>query len=235
MLDLFKSYSPLFYIYTYKEENTLGTVDAPIFVYKQIEKTAEEVNVEDNQPKVEEEKKENQFVKDMKNIVKNKYHFIFIVVSTFLFSFAASVGYCNVVIGKNIAALFFICAFVGVFLNTFVYKDYFEVKSIKNRLFPYSLVFNFVGIGLGIAATSLYHSFDKSGVKEAVTTKSLVLINILMCVIMVTVTVAFAFLLNYLFKKFGWFQKKEEPAKENKQEKPIQEEQKEENENKAEL
>ena len=152
------------------------------------------------------EKKESQLkqyiVVDLKNIKKNKYHFIFLVVSSFLFGFAMSVGYCNAMIGKTIASLFFVCAFVGVFLNTYVFADYFKERGIKDRLFVYSIIFDIAGGLVSLLATYIFYITDKGEINNNVPMSNIVGITIGLVFAMIAVSISLAYLIDYLELKY---------------------------------
>ena len=223
-LDIVKNLKPYFLIYQCKSGNILSQeafasllnekgLDNVELFYR--EKTEEVVEAPKEEVKQESNVKENKFKADLRAIKENKYHFIFVVVSTFLFGFASAVGYCNAAIQKPIAALFFICAGIGMFLDTFVYKDYFAEKKITNRLFFYSVGFNFVGVLLSFGASLIFYSLDKSGVKTAVSAKNLVLISLGMCAAMIVLSIAIAFAIQFVLDRFAP-KKKEKPKKDNK-------------------
>ena len=177
-------------------------------------------------------KLKNYLSMDLENIKKNKYHFIFLVVSSFLFGFASSVGFCNAMIGKLITILFFVCAAVGLFLNTYVYLDFFRERKIKDRLFIYSIIFNILGVGIAIGSTMLFYYFDNTGVKEAVDVKLLAGISIAMSLGSIALAIGLAYLIsiierNLKAKKLESKPVEETPSEqqveENKEEAPIEE------------
>ena len=140
-------------------------------------------------------------VMDVTNIKKNKYHFIFLTVSSFLFGFAASVGFCNAMIGKPISALLFVCAGVGIFLNTYVFIDYFKEFKFRDRLFVYSIIFEIIGYGLSAGATFIFYSLDKGEINANVNASLLAGIGAAMSVVMIILSISIAYLVDFIERK----------------------------------
>ena len=189
--------------------------EEPVIEEKKEETPAkEEVAPVEETPVVEEKKEKpskqkddkfkefkNYVMMDINNIKKNKYHFIFLTISSFLFGFASSVGFCNAMIGKLITILFFICAAVGLFLNTYVYVDYFKEFKVKSRMFVYSVLFNILGIGVSLGAAMIFYALDKSDIKTTVSAGMLVGITAAMSVISILLAVTIGYLVVYFERK----------------------------------
>lgn len=201
-----------------KEKKENATETTSIAVDKKDEEIIkEEVPVVEPTPVVEEnkqpseEKKEskikeiykNYIAIDVDNIKKNKHHFLFLSISSFLFGFASSVGFTNALIQKTISILFFVCAGVGAFLMTFIYVDYLKIKKLKDKMFVYSILFNTIGIAVAIGATMIFYSLDQSGIKGAITVGKLIGFTIGTGYVAIIVTVALAVLIDFLQKKYG--------------------------------
>ncbi len=229
LFKIIKEYNPYFLIYHEKNgfplrlhelKDLLASLEysdeiSVLFINKDAvfdepvkEEKKKEVKAPQEEKQIEtklENKKSNEFknhlVMDLDNIKKNKYHFIFLVVSSFLFGFASSVGYCNALLGKLITILFFICAGVGLFLDTYVYLDFFRERKIKDRLFPYSILFNVFGIVLAIGSTMLFYFLDNTGVKAIVSAGVLVGIGIGMSFGSVLISVCLAYLIVFIGRK----------------------------------
>lgn len=212
LFDLIKEYNPYFMVYqakngfplTQEEMKELSFVDT---IY--LERVVEENPVIEEKPQEVPQNEENtgkksfkeQAKADLKSIAKNKYHFIFLTVSAFLFGFASSIGFCNAMLGKPIAALFFVCAGVGIFLNTYVFIDYFKEFKIKERLFVYSMIFEVIGYGLSVAATFIFYSLDKGEIKNAVSATLLFGVSIGMFLAMALVSISVAYVIDMLQAK----------------------------------
>ena len=149
-------------------------------------------------------------VMDIGNIRKNKYHFIFLTVSAFLFGFASSIGFCNALLAKAICALFFVCAGVGVFLNTYVFVDYLKERTYKDRLFVYSLIFEVIGFGLSYGATFIFYGLDKGEIKNGVNASLLAGVTAAMCFGMACFSIGVSYLIDFIERKV-----KAKKAKEN--------------------
>ena len=208
MIEILKEYNPYFVVFNvrngvYSKEDIQKLIKEQGLDSVQSFYNEEQETVEEAKALVAEEKKsENWFVTDLQRIKKNKYHFIFLTVSAFLFGFAFSVGFCNAKIGKLIALLFFVCAGVGLFLDTYVYLDYFKEKTIKDRLFVYSLIFNVIGMLIALATTMIFYSIDNSEIKTAISGKLLVGIEIGGTLLSLAFSVGVGYLIAYLQKKF---------------------------------
>ena len=208
LFSVFKSYNPYFAIYQSKSEsaldvNSLREINKNIpILYLEYKKEKVELSPEEKEKQEEidfnnrkDRKLGETLLFDLKNIKKNKYHFLFLTVSSFLFGFAASIGYCNALLGKLICILFFVCAAVGVFLNTYVYHDYFLTRKIKDRLFIWSIIFDVIGLGLALGATLLFHHFDKGGIYEAASAGKVALITIIMQLVMFIFSISIGYLI----------------------------------------
>ena len=222
-----------------KEENTENTQETSSFgnskfamffknlihkVIKPKEKPAEEnKDSSTNEGEVKEAapKKENKFgyyVKvDLQRVRSNKFHFLFLLISSFLFGFASEVGLCNALIAKPIAALFFVCAGVGIFLNTFVFIDYFKEFKFKDRLFIYSIITNIFGSGLSVLATYLFYISDKGQINSTVSFPLVTGIGLGMCGGMTIIAIGLGYLIDVIELKI----------KSRKDEKPQPKEEKE--------
>lgn len=231
LLTLIKEYHPYFVIYEPKDEYHLSLDEireiyplgeTPLLYVPYVEQkevVKEEAPKEVTQKKDEKEidvsklsgfdKFKAQAKLDIKNIIKNKYHFIFLTISTFLFGFASSVGLCNAIIGKTISILFFVCAGVGLFLGTYIYIDYFKERKIKDRLFIYSVLYNLLGYLISLLASYLFYNFDKGEIKSHISSKLLVGSSLGMGIAMIIISIALGFIINY-------FKPKKENSKESK-------------------
>lgn len=214
LVKLVNEYEPIYSRYISRSENFLNEEEI-----KSILPNAEfEINIPEPTPapltEREIEEKEKQGFKDKKDkklkdylifdirsIKRNKYHFIFLLISSFLFGFAAALGYCNVVLNKLIYLVFFLCAGAGVFLNTYCYYDYFEVRNIKDRLFVYVVLDNLIGTAIAIGLTLIFHSINNGGIKEASTASNLAIVTLLMEFGMIAFSIITAYLINFFIKR----------------------------------
>ena len=208
LFEVVKEFNPYFIVYRAKDGIPLSLdnlkelnielptfyVDAPIKV---------EEPTKDEEPVKEESKKEKYnfkaaLKKDSELLKKNKYHFLFLTVASFLFGFAISVGYCNNMVAKMIAILFYVCSFIGVFLNVFIYMDNYKNGHYKDRMLIMSVLFNVLGVALSIGASVIFYNLDKNGIKDVLTLKKLILFNGGLGVAMIIGSMALALLIRKL-------------------------------------
>lgn len=180
-----------------KEETPIEEEVAPIEEAPVVEEKEKPSKQKDNKFK----EFKNYVMMDINNIKKNKYHFIFLTVSSFLFGFASSVGFCNAMIGQLITILFFICAAVGLFLNTYIYVDYFKEFKFKSRMFIYSILFNILGMGVSLGAAMIFYTLDKSDIKTVVSAEMLVGVTTAMSVISILLAVTIGYAVVYFERK----------------------------------
>ncbi len=143
----------------------------------------------------------NYIALDINNIKKNRYHYLFLSISSFLFGFASAVGFANVLIQKTIAILLFFGAFIGLFLMTFIYIDYLKIKKLKDKMFIYSILFNIIGIAFAIAVTMLFYQLDQSGIKDIIGTGKLICFVIGTGFLAIIIAVTLAYLIYSAKKK----------------------------------
>lgn len=199
-LSILDEYQPIMFVYVQKNEHYLDleslrdsySGNVTFFV---IEKKQEGmVTSEYREKKKVKEKKKFSLIYFFAPIKENKYHFIFLAVATFLVGFAFAIGIYNAKLSKGIAVLFFICSFAGLFLNTYIYLDYFKTKELKDPLFRYSVAFNTIGLVLSVFAFWIYYSIDKSEGKEATNLVTLMIIGFLVGLGLTALTVGIALL-----------------------------------------
>ena len=203
-LSILDEYHPYMYLYVQKNDYYLTPDElkeiyqgsAPVFI---IEKEKEEVPAsykEEHNDNKNKEKKKFSLKEFILPIKQNKYHFLFLSISSFLVGFASSIGIFNSILNKGIAVLFYICAFIGAFLQTFIYYDYFKEKGIKDINFRYSLFFSILGSLLSMGAYSIYHTIDKSEGKENVSIVLLMLLAVFISIGLVALSVTIGYLIT---------------------------------------
>lgn len=134
-------------------------------------------------------------------IRENKYHFMFLIISSFLIGFSGAVGIFNSIVGKTIAVLFFICAIVGSALNTFIYVDFFKNDKIKSKNFAYSILSNFIGEMLSIVGFVIFYAVDTSENKKLANEGLLIFLSIAVLAVMVALTITIAYFIDKSKKK----------------------------------
>ena len=97
----------------------------------------------------------------IKVIKKDKFHFLFALVSTFLIGFTLSIGIYNAYAGKLICIFFFICSVAGSFLNFMIYKDAFKTNELKSPYLITTIMSSIIGLGLSIGAYFIFKVTSK--------------------------------------------------------------------------
>lgn len=119
------------------------------------------------QPNQEEEAKETsfKFENPFKVIAKEKFHFLFAFVASFLIGFALSSAIFNIYAKNMIYIFFFICAFGGMFLNAFIYYDTTKAHRLISMYGILTIILSLVGFGASIGGYILYKSLAKDAPK----------------------------------------------------------------------
>ena len=207
--EILDEYHPYMYLYVQKNDYYL-TIDelkeiyqgsSPIFIIEKEKEEAPTSYKEERNDNKNKEKKKISLKEFILPIKQNKYHFLFLSISSFLVGFASSIGIFNSILNKGIAVLFYICAFIGAFLQTFIYYDYFKEKGIKDINFRYSLFFSILGSLLSMGAYSIYHTIDKSEGKENVSIVLLMLLALFISIGLVALSVGIGYLITKKNKK----------------------------------
>ena len=175
-VELVNQYHPLLFVYAAQgdlalEETNLKELGIKQTFYLKLEK--EEKKQEPTRKSIKEVLKE-----DLQAIKRFKYHFIFIVVSSFLFGFAITVGFYNALASRMIAIFFFVCALFGLLLNTSISVDYFEVHKFKERLFIYKILFNLLGLLISVIGVLIFFSVNKGEAPSIIALGKLIAFNI---------------------------------------------------------
>ena len=206
-LKILDEYHPYIYLYVEKRDYPLSMDELKevyegqlTFLY------APKVVDEEETPKEEEgkiyiEKKKFSIKEFVKPIKKYKYHFMFLSISTLLIGFALSLAIFNSMLAKGIAALFYICAFIGAFLNTYIYFDYFKKNTFKDKLFIYSICFNTLGLLISALLYLGYNAIDKTEGKENLSMGLIIGMSILATIIITMLSIGLAFLIRKSKKK----------------------------------
>lgn len=134
-------------------------------------------------------------------IKENKYHYLFLIVSAFLLGFSSSIGLFNAILGKSIAALFFVCALVGAALNTFIYMDFLKRENIKSLNFCYSVVSNLLGAIFSIVGFVIFYAVDTSENKTSANQGMIIGLGLLILLVFVAITILIAYFVTKRKKK----------------------------------
>ena len=112
-------------------------------------------------PKEKVKKEKFKFVNPIPIITKDKFHFLFALIATFLIGFTASIGIHDAYAGKMLCIFFFICALAGSFLNFMIYKDTFKNNRVVSFYSLLTLLSSLIGVGLSIGAYALFKAISK--------------------------------------------------------------------------
>lgn len=129
-------------------------------------------------------------------IKKDKFHFLFALVATFLIGFTLSIGIYNAYAGKLICIFFFICSLAGAFLNFMIYKDAFKTNKLSSPFAITTIIFSIIGLGLSIGGYYIFKVTSKEVL--AITPHILMIIAIILAVYLISSSTPL--LINY-FKK----------------------------------
>ena len=149
--------------------------------------TAKENNEETKEPK---EKKGNGFLNKVKSylfnpisvIKKDKFHFLFALIATFLIGFTLSIGIFNAYAGKLICIFFFICSLAGSFLNFMIYKDAFKTNKFGSPFVTTTIISSVIGLGLSIGGYYIFKATSNEVL--AITPHILMILGIVLFVYM---------------------------------------------------
>lgn len=117
-------------------------------------------------------------------IKKDKFHFLFALVATFLIGFTLAIGIYNAYAGKLICIFFFICSLAGSFLNFMIYKDAFKVNKLKSPFVITTIISSMIGFGLSIGGYYIFKVTSKEVL--AVTPHILMIIAIILVVYLIS-------------------------------------------------
>ena len=196
-------------IYVSLIENNAVIVKGETPECKPVKKNEKAENVEivkeKDEPVKSKEKGDDNFFKKIKSklfnpipvIKKDKFHFLFALIATFLIGFTLSIGIFNAYAGKLICIFFFICSLAGAFLNFMIYKDAFKTYELKDPFVITTIIASAIGIGLNIGG---YYIFKvTSNEVLAVTPHILMILGIILFVYMVSSSIPL--LIDYLKKR----------------------------------
>ena len=150
------------------------------------------------QPNQEEEAKETsfKFENPFKVIAKEKFHFLFSFVATFLIGFTSSIAIYNIYASNMIYIFFFICALAGMVLNAFIYYDTTKAHKLVSMYGVLTILCSLIGFGGSIGGYILFKNLNKDAPK--VLPKMWLILLVILCLCVIS---AFASLLIKLIKK----------------------------------
>lgn len=120
-----------------------------------------------NKGKKEIEEQENKEAKKFKFfnplplLKKDKFHFIFALIATFLIGLTLSIAIYDAYAGKMLCIFFFICSLAGAFLNFMIYKDTLKASNIKSPFFILTAISSVIGLGISIGGYFIFKLLSK--------------------------------------------------------------------------
>ena len=130
-------------------------------------------------------------------IKKEKFHFLFAFIATFLLGVTLAIGIFDAYGGKMICIFFFICSLAGAFLNFMIYKDTYKQSGFKSLFNIVTVSFSVIGLGIGFA---IYMVF-KAITKEAPTVQPHVLMIIGLMLLVYLISMSLPLLVLYIKEK----------------------------------
>lgn len=101
------------------------------------------------------------FLNPIPIIKKDKFHFLFALIATFLIGFTLSIGIYNAYAGKLICIFFFICSLAGSFLNFMIYKDAIKEYPLKSSFMLVTAISSVIGMGISIGGYYIFKATSK--------------------------------------------------------------------------
>ena len=131
-------------------------------------------------------------------IKKDKFHFLFALVATFLIGFTLSIGIYNAYAGKLICIFFFICSLAGMFLNFMIYKDAFREYPVKNSFVATTAISSLFGLGISIGGYFIFKATSNEVL--AVSPHIMMILGVIFAVYLASSSLPL--LVDYLIKKW---------------------------------
>lgn len=132
-----------------------------------------------------------------KIIKKEKYHFLFSFVATFLLSVTLGIGIFDAYAGKMICIFFFICSLAGSFLNFMIYKDTYKQGGFKTLFNLITIIFYVIGFAAGFG---VYMAF-KAITRDAPAVQPHVLMIIGLMILVFALSMSLPLLVLYIKEK----------------------------------
>ena len=196
------TYNHLFVVYFANGEFALSKEDFSndgfvFFGEKKIEEKKE--NVEEVIKEKEEKTPSNKVVDFFSPLAKEKVHFIFALVASFLISFTISIGIYNAYAQKMIMLFFFACSLVGFVLSIFIFLDFFKSYKFLSKEYVLSFITELVGIGIGIIGFFIFYSGQQEKPEALASPKPLLIYTILASIALILISA----IVGYLSKKLS--------------------------------
>ena len=137
------------------------------------------------------------FLEIVSIIKKEKFHFLFSFVATFLLGVTLAIGVFDAYAGKMICIFFFICSLAGAFLNFMIYKDTYKQGGFKTLFNLITIIFSVIG---SVAGFGVYMAF-KAITRDAPAVQPHVLMIIGLMILVFALSMSLPLLVLYIKEK----------------------------------
>ena len=128
---------------------------------------------------------------------KEKFHFLFSFLATFLLSVTLDIGIFDAYAGKMLCVFFFICSLAGSFLNYMIYKDTYKQSGFKSLFNIITVIISVIGLLGGFGVYLIFKSITKEA--PAVTPHVLMILG--MMILIYAISMSLPLLINFIKKR----------------------------------
>ena len=128
---------------------------------------------------------------------KEKFHFLFAFVATFLLSVTLDIGIFDAYAGKMLCIFFFICSLAGAFLNFMIYKDAYKQSGFKSLFNILTVIISVIGLLGGFGVYMIFKSITKD--VPAVTPHVLMILG--MMILIYAISMSLPLLFSFIKKR----------------------------------
>lgn len=128
---------------------------------------------------------------------KEKFHFLFAFIATFLLGVTLAIGIFDAYAGKMICIFFFICSLAGAFLNFMIYKDTYKQGGFKTLFNILTICLSLIGIFGGFGVYMAFKAITKD--VPAVMPNTLMIIGLM--VLLYAISMSLPLLVIYIKEK----------------------------------
>ena len=128
---------------------------------------------------------------------KEKFHFLFAFVATFLLSVTLDIGIFDAYAGKMLCIFFFICSLAGAFLNFMIYKDAYKQSGFKSLFNILTVIISVIGLLGGFGVYMIFKSITKD--VPAVIPHVLMILG--MMILIYAISMSLPLLFNFIKKR----------------------------------
>lgn len=128
---------------------------------------------------------------------KEKFHFLFAFIATFLLGVTLAIGVFDAYAGKMICIFFFICSLAGSFLNFMIYKDTYKQGGFKTLFNVLTIFLSLIGIVGGFGVYMAFKAITKD--VPAVMPNTLMIIGLM--VLLYAISMSLPLLVIYIKEK----------------------------------